>query len=128
MARLKVSIATLLCLSCPIVDANWWPPHPKIPSHFRVESTSEPTGCSSNPSDAAVEGAIPGSDMRSQGDAIIRSFEKELVQIRKEIVIEAEDLMLSICEAALERRKAELRDRHRLHVARSVDDDEDDVL
>lgn len=126
MSGIKVSIATWLCILCPIVDAHWWP-HPKIPSQFQVAaSTSEPTGCSSNPSDAAIGGAIPGGDLRSQGDAIIRDFEKELVQMRTEIAIEAEDLMLSICEAALERKRAELRDRHRS--VKSVDDDEEDVF
>ena len=99
-------------------------PQPEFLSQFQVASPSEPTGCSSNPSDAAVEGAIPGGDIRSQGDAIIRDFEKELVQMRSEFDIEAEDLMLSICEAALERKRAELRDRHR----KSVDDDEEDVF
>ena len=63
---------------------------------------------------------MPGDDLRSKGDAIIHGFEKELVNMRKEIVIEAEDLMLSICEAALEKRRVKLRDRHRL--ATSVDE------
>ena len=40
-------------------------------------------------------------------------------------MIEAEDVMLSICEAALEKRRVELRDRHRFF-ARSVDDVDDD--
>ena len=122
MPRLKIFIATWLCLLRPMVNA-FLRPQPEFLSQFQVASPSEPTGCSSNPSDAAVEGAIPGGDIRSQGDAIIRDFEKELVQMRSEFAIEAEDLMLSICEAALERKRAELRDRHR-----SVDDDEEDVF
>lgn len=111
-----------------MVDA-FWRPHPDIPSRFQVASTSEPTGGSRNPDDATIGGGvIPGSDLRSQGDAIIHGFEKQLIKLRKEIVVEAEHLMLSICEAALERRRAELRDRHRLDLATSVDDDEDDVF
>ena len=115
-------IATYVYLLYSTADAHWRP-QPEIPSQFRVASTSEPTGGSRNPDDATTGDAIPAGDLRLQGDDIIRGFERELVKMREEIVIEAEDLMLSICEAALERRRVELRD-----LARSVDDDEDDAV
>mmetsp|Transcript_8637 Transcript_8637/g.24254 ORF Transcript_8637/g.24254 Transcript_8637/m.24254 type:complete len:141 (+) Transcript_8637:2456-2878(+) len=76
--------------------------------------------------DNACTGAIdsildgPGSDLRIQADSIINNFEKELIRIRQEIVIEAEEEMLAICEAALEKRKAELHERHRLADIQSV--------
>ena len=128
MPRRKVIIADWLCLIYPIVDAHWWPPNLKISSQYKVLSTSEPTGGSRDLDDTTIQvgGAILGGDLRSQGDAIIHGFEKELVKMRKEIVLEAEDLMLSICEAALDKRRVKLRDRHRL--ATSVDEDEDDVV
>lgn len=49
----------------------------------------------------------PGDDLRVQADSIIDNFERELIRIRQEIAIETEERMLAICEAALERRKAE---------------------
>lgn len=55
----------------------------------------------------------PGDDLRAQADSIMDSFERELIRIRQEIAIETEEEMLAICEAALERRKAELRERSR---------------
>ena len=125
MSRLKTIVTTYVCLLYSTGGAHWRP-QPEIPSQFHVASTSEPTGGSRNPDNATTGDAIPAGDLRLQGDDIIRGFERELVKMREEIVTEAEDLMLSICEAALERRRVELRDRHRL--ARSVDDDEDDVI
>ena len=128
MPRRKVIVAYWLFLFYPKVDALWWPPHLKVSSQYQVASKGEPTGGSRDLDDATIQigGAVPGGDLRSQGDAIIHGFEKELIKMRKEIVIEAEDLMLSICEAALEKRRVKLRDRHRL--ATSVDEDEDDVV
>ena len=55
----------------------------------------------------------PGDDLRVQADSIIDDFERELIRIRQEIAIETEEEMVAICEAALERRKAELHERHR---------------
>ena len=55
----------------------------------------------------------PGDDLRTQADSIMDSFERELIRIRQEIAIETEEEMLAICEAVLERRKAELHERSR---------------
>lgn len=115
--------ATWLCILYPVVNACWWRQRPEIPLLYRGGTAAcEPTGVSRNANDAT----IPGSDLRSQGDSIIECFERELIKIRQEIAIEAEEEMLAICEAALEKRKVELRKRH--HLATSVDTKEDGDL
>jgi len=112
--------ATWLCTLYPVVNACWWRQRPEIPLLYRGGTTAgETTGVSRN-------ATIPGSDLRLQGDSIIECFERELIKIRQEIAIEAEEEMLAICEAALEKRKAELRKRH--HLATSVDTKEDGDL
>ena len=57
----------------------------------------------------------PGDDLRAQADSIMDSFERGLIRIRQEIAIETEEEMLAICEAALERRKAELHEQSSRH-------------